>query len=132
MSRGPDRPLSRRTFLRGGALAATGGLAFAAAADDKEAAVEAVKPDVPAPDYRIERGRVRHSVMGWCFNPMPTEELIAACHRMGMTAMEGIDEKHYPKLRDLGMKPSLVGSHGFRDGPASRADGADCSRSATR
>jgi hypothetical protein len=31
--------------------------------------------------------------MGWCFKPMPTEELIEVCHRMGMPAMEGINAK---------------------------------------
>ncbi len=81
---------------------------------------------VPPPDYRIEHGRIRHSVMGWCFNPMPTSDLIAACHRMGMTAMEGIDAKFYPNLRELGMRPSLVSSHGFKDGPTNRANHANC------
>jgi len=45
---------------------------------------------------------------------------------MGMTAMEGINAKFYPRLRELGMNPSLVGSHGFGNGPASRANHAEC------
>jgi len=81
---------------------------------------------VPPPDYRIQQGRIRHSVMGWCFNPMPTEQLMGACHGMGMTAMEGIDARHYPRLRELGMKPSLIGSHGFTNGPANRANHDEC------
>ncbi|MEQ1862533.1 MAG: TIM barrel protein [Chthoniobacteraceae bacterium] len=84
------------------------------------------RADVPPPDYRIKNGRIRHSVMGWCLNPMPTEELIAGCHAMGMTAMEGIDKKFYPRLRELGMKPSLVSSHGFKTGPSSRANHEVC------
>lgn len=64
--------------------------------------------------------------MGWCFNPIPTAELMDACKAMGMTAMEGISSSHYPRLRELGMKPSLVGSHGFRDGPTSPANHANC------
>lgn len=64
--------------------------------------------------------------MGWCFNPMPTGELMAGCHRMGMTAMEGIERKFYPELRKIGMKPSLISSHGFKDGPSSRDNHAAC------
>lgn len=72
------------------------------------------------------KGKIRHSVMGWCFNPMPTEELMNACDAMGMTAMEGIDSRFYPRLRELGMNPSLVGSHGFKDGPTSKDKHANC------
>ncbi|MEW6302375.1 MAG: TIM barrel protein [Verrucomicrobiota bacterium] len=116
----PDSTFSRRGFLTGAAVAAAG--AWSAIAQSKPA--PAAK--VPPPSYKIQRGRIRHSVMGWCFNPMPTEELIAACHRMGMTAMEGIGSQYYPKLRELGMKPSLVGSHPFKNGPANRANHPEC------
>jgi hydroxypyruvate isomerase len=117
----PNPPLSRRSFLGTAALAATG----AAALSSKRASAAPTPANVPAADYKIEHGRIHHSVMGWCFNPMPTEELIAGCHKMGMTAMEGIDKKFYPRLRELGMKPSLVSSHGFKTGPANRANHAE-------
>ncbi|MAH35729.1 MAG: sugar phosphate isomerase [Verrucomicrobiales bacterium] len=56
--------------------------------------------------------------MGWCFNPMPTMELAKHCKEIGLVAMEGIDAKHYPAVRELGLKISLVsGGHGFRNGP---------------
>jgi hydroxypyruvate isomerase len=64
--------------------------------------------------------------MGWCYNPIPTEELIEACHRMGMPAMEGINRKHYPKLRELGMTPAIVGAHGFKTGPLDPDNHALC------
>ena len=118
----PIRPFSRRTFLNRSTLAA---LAVAAVPAAQAAAVP-TPAGVPPHDYRIRHGRIRHSVMGWCFNPMPTEDLITACHRMGMTAMEGINTKYYPRLRQLGMKPSLVGSHGFTNGPANRANHPQC------
>ncbi|MEQ1851365.1 MAG: TIM barrel protein [Chthoniobacteraceae bacterium] len=117
----PNPPLSRRSFLGTAALAATG----AAALSPTRASAAPTPANVPAADYKIEHGRIRHSVMGWCFNPMPTEELIAGCHQMGMTAMEGIDKKFYPRLREVGMKPSLVSSHGFKTGPANRANHAE-------
>jgi hydroxypyruvate isomerase len=107
--------LSRRGFCAGVAAGVSGWAARPAplAADEPQAAQHAA----PSADYRIERGRIRHSVMGWCYNPIPTGDLIAACHRMGMTAMEGIGREFYPRLRELGMHVSLVGSHGFTRGP---------------
>ena len=108
--------LSRRSFL-GASAAATG----AAVLLPGQSSVAAPTPaTVPPADYKIQNGRIRHSVMGWCFNPMPTEQLIEACHQMGMTAMEGIDKKFFPNLRARGMKVSLAGSHGFAKGPANR------------
>ena len=126
------RRVSRRRFIARTTAAtatatATAALALrpttaraAAAAGSTSATV------VPPPDYRIVHGRIHHSVMAWCFNPMPTEQLIDACHAMGMTVMEGLDAKYYPKLRELGMKPSLISSHGFKDGPANPAYHANC------
>lgn len=113
--------ISRRRFLYGSTL-----VAATAALPAGTAAAAPTPVGVPPEDYKIQHGRIRHSVMGWCFNPMPTGELIAGCHRMGMTAMEGIDRKFYPELRKLGMKPSLVSSHGFKDGPSDRDNHAAC------
>ena len=68
--------------------------------------------------FKIKNGRIRQSIMGWCFNPMPTMELAKHCKEIGLEAMEGIDAKHYPAVRKLGLKISLVsGGHGFRNGP---------------
>jgi len=61
--------------------------------------------------------RVRQSVMGWCFNPMDPIELARHCKRIGLEAIEGIPSKHYDAVTDLGLKISLVGSHGFATGP---------------
>ena len=110
--------LSRRVFLSG--VAAVG---FAASHTPPASAKEA---DAPGDDYRIANGRIKHSVMGWCFNPMPTEQLMDACHTMGMPAMEGIGAEHYPRLRKLGMEVSLAGSHGFKKGPFTRDNHAYC------
>ncbi len=72
------------------------------------------------PDFRIRNGRIRQSVMGWCFNPMPVMDLARACREIGLAAMEGISEDHYQGIRDLGLEIALVGSHGFSRGPVSR------------
>jgi hydroxypyruvate isomerase len=61
--------------------------------------------------------------MGWCFNPMPAPELAKHCKDIGLVAMEGIDKKHYPAVRELGLEISLVsGGHGFKDGPCNPAN----------
>ena len=81
--------------------------------------------DIPPEDYRIQNGRIRQSVYGWCFRPMPTDTLIEACHRMGIPAMD-VGRNHYPKLKSLGMKLTMSGGHGFGKGPFSRDNHAFC------
>lgn len=96
--------LSRRKLI--GAAAATA------------ATVGNIKADSDKKLFKVKNGRIRQSVMGWCFNPMPTMELAKHCKEIGLVAMEGIDAKHYPAVRELGLKISLVsGGHGFRNGP---------------
>ena len=61
--------------------------------------------------------RVRQSVMGWCFKPMPMLELAAHGKRIGLEAMEGIPSTDYDAVTKMGLNISLVGSHGFSKGP---------------
>lgn len=65
------------------------------------------------------KGRIRQSVMGWCFKPMAPLELAKRGKEFGLVAIEGIDAKFYPEVRKLGLEISLVSSHGFKDGPIS-------------
>lgn len=81
---------------------------------DAMAAAEAGLDD---PNFRIRNHRVKQSLMGWTFAPMPTEELAGHCKALGMHAMEGVDPKHFPRIRELGLQVSLTGSHGFAEGP---------------
>ena len=99
-----NKGLSRRKLI--GAAAATA------------ATVGNIKANSDKKLFKVKNGRIRQSVMGWCFNPMPTMELAKHCKEIGLVAMEGIDAKHYPAVRELGLKISLVsGGHGFRNGP---------------
>ena len=99
-----DNGLSRRKLI--GAAAATATAVGSLGAENNK------KP------FKIKNGKIRQSVMGWCFNPMPTMDLAKHCKEIGLVAMEGIDAKHYPAVRELGLKISLVsGGHGFRNGP---------------
>ncbi len=68
-------------------------------------------------DRRTIKGKIRQSVMGWCFKPMPPIELAKFGKEVGLVAIEGIDSKFYPEVKKLGLEISLVGSHGFAKGP---------------
>lgn len=71
--------------------------------------------DGEAPKTR--HGRIRQSVMGWCFKPMSAAELAKHGKRMGLVAIEGIDTADYPAAKAAGLEISLVNSHGFLKGP---------------
>jgi hydroxypyruvate isomerase len=120
----PKMPiLSRRGFLQG-ASAACLGVGVAGATTAHGAEPESI---IPPEDYRIQFGRVKQSVMAWCFNPIPPEELIDACQRLGLHAMEGIDQKYYPLIREKGMAIAIVsGGHGFKKGPLDPDNRAFC------
>ena len=68
-------------------------------------------------DRRTIKGKIRQSVMGWCFKPMPPIELAKFGKEVGLVAIEGIDSKFYPEVKKLGLEISLVGSHSFAKGP---------------
>ncbi len=70
-----------------------------------------------AQDDTPPRRRVRQSVMGWCFNPMDAVTLAGHCKRIGLEAIEGISANHYDAVTKIGLKISLIGSHGFASGP---------------
>lgn len=79
-----------------------------------------------AEDFQITNGRIRQSVMGWCFNPMKAVELAKHCREIGLEAIEGISSRDYPAVRELGLKISLVSSHGFKTGPFNSKNHAMC------
>ena len=65
----------------------------------------------------IVNGRIKQSVMGWCFNPMDAVTLARHAKQIGLVAMEGVPSSAYPAITTMGLKISLVGSHGFQLGP---------------
>jgi hydroxypyruvate isomerase len=90
-------------------------------------AVTSIAAELPVElDFKIRNGRIRQSVMGWCFNPMPAVELARHCREIGLEAIEGIGAEHYPAVRKLGLKISLVSSHGFARGPFNRDNHEFC------
>ncbi|WP_417745573.1 hydroxypyruvate isomerase family protein [Rosistilla oblonga] len=106
--------LSRRNLL------AAGGAALAAVATRQTVsrAEDVAKETAPRDSSpAITKGRIHQSVMGWCFKPMPSIELAKHCKAIGIEAIEGIPASDYPAVTKLGLKISLVGSHGFQNGP---------------
>lgn len=112
--------ISRRQLLASAGLAAATGVASSGSVHAQTA-----REKTPT-DFRIKNGRIRQSVMGWCFKPMPVPDLIKHCADIGLEAIEGIDPKFYPDAINAGLKVSLVGSHGFANGPADPANHAEC------
>lgn len=105
--------LSRRTALKTAAAAALGFSARAAHAQD-------------AAPYRVKNGRIKQSVVPWCFNPMPPEELIKHSAALGLASVELIDPKHWPLINSSGMTIAIAGSHGFAKGFAHQEEWAEC------
>lgn len=118
----PVTEVSRRDALRTAAATVAG-----ATAASLPALGQLPRTDIE-PDFRIRRGRIRQSIMGWTFNPMPPPELARLCKDIGLVAMEGIGREHYPLVRELGLEISLGSSHGFAKGPCNRAHHAEVIR----
>lgn len=117
---------SSEKFSRRGVLRAASGLAIAGVSLHLGGVSADEQDGAPAADYRIANGRIRQSVMGWCFKPMPNLELAAHCKRIGMTAIEGVSPEFYPKLREMGLDISIVSSHGFKEGMCNTSQHEKC------
>ena len=102
--------VSRRQLLHGIAGASLG-LVLA-----HDAAAQLPRESADA-GFRVKQGRIRQSVMGWCFNPMKPEVLAKHCKEIGLVAIEGISRDAYKAAKEIGLEISLVGSHGFAQGP---------------
>ena len=80
--------------------------------------------------FKITKGRIRQSVMGWCFkskpNPVDGPTLAKMAAEIGLAGIEGISRQDYPAARKLGLAISLVSSHGFKTGPYSREQHQYC------
>ena len=111
--------MKRREFLAANVL-----LAGAATAGGHANAQDNQTQSSPA-TAKKSSGKVRQSVMGWCFKPMDPITLARHCKEIGIEAIEGISSKHYDEVTKLGLKISLVGSHGFAKGPVDPANHAE-------
>ncbi len=118
----PDH-LSRRQLLTAAAAATT--IAASQIVSATQPTAQVSRESVPS-DFVVTNKRIRQSVMGWCFKPMPVPELIKHCSAIGLEAIEGIDPKFYPEAKKQGLKISLVSSHGFAKGPVDASNHEMC------
>lgn len=113
--------MKRRHFFQTSIAATAAGFAFGRPSIARAASGSILK-SAADPAYKIQNDGIKHTVMGWCFKPMDTSELIRHCADIGLKGMEGIDRKYYPEVKKAGMEISLVGSHGFGTGPCNPAN----------
>ncbi len=104
--------LNRRELIKRGA---SGIVAGAVAAPALTSCASGTKND----ERPITKGRIRQSIMGWCFRDhMDAPTLAQHCKDIGLVAMEGVSPDDYPAIQALGLEISLVsGNHGFAKGP---------------
>ncbi len=112
----------RRDWLKATSTVAALGLTSSIARGYEPMQPPAAAQDKPSPP---RNGRVRQSVMGWCFKPMSATALAVLGKQLGLVAIEGIDVASYPTVKKIGLDISLVGSHGFAKGPADTANHAE-------
>lgn len=114
--------VTRRTALK--TLAATAALGLAAQASTRAATSSATKE--ASSKEGVKNGRIRQSVVGWCFNPMPVPELAQHSAALGLKSVELCDPKFWPELKKLGLTCAIAGSHGFAKGFAQPAEHEEC------
>ena len=107
--------VTRRSFIKVQAAAtalATAGLPSARA---EEAAL-----------YAVTKGRIRQSVVPWCFNPMKPRELIDVAAQLKLPSVELISPDLWPVLKEKGMTCAIASSHGFAKGFAHIEEHDEC------
>ena len=104
------RPTRRQVLhSTAGAAAALAGTGFTVVSTAAE----------PAPAGRaVKHGRIRQSVINWCFNPKhwDIEQLARNAASLGIQSVELADPKVWPVLKKHGLTCAIAGSHGFVKG----------------
>ncbi|WP_414660334.1 hydroxypyruvate isomerase family protein [Horticoccus sp. 23ND18S-11] len=114
--------VSRRNALK--SLAATTAVGLGALSGARAATASA--PAAGGSTYRIQHGRIKQSVVPWCFNPMTVPELARHSAAMGLKSVELCDPKFWPALKELGLTCAISGSHGFAKGFARTEEHEEC------
>ncbi len=81
---------------------------------------------VPGPEWKVAKGRIRQSVVQWCFKPHSVEEVAKAAAAMGVPSVELVGPEHWPMLKSLGLTCAIGGSHGFAKGFAHTEEHEEC------
>ena len=111
---------TRRSFLKTSTAAAVASTALTGAAPVSAA------ENTPARPATGNRGRIRQSVVPWCFNPMKPREVIDLAASLKMASVELISPDLWPVLKEKGMTCALASSHGFSKGFAHLEEHEEC------
>lgn len=111
--------ISRRSLLqRLGAGAVTLGAAGRLVADGVETSADNL--------YKVKNGRIRQSVILWCFAPMTPKELAGHASDLGMASVELVPPDAWPELTKRGLVCAIAPSHGWRTGFAQQSQHDQC------
>jgi len=106
-------------------------LAGLAAAGTTAAIAGAAEPMNDDPHWKVSKGRIRQSVVAWCFKPMPVEELARHAAAMGLQSVELSPPTDWPVLKKYGLTCAIAGSHGFVKGWNDKANWDFCTEKIT-
>lgn len=76
--------------------------------------------------YKVKNGRIRQSVIFWCFNPMTPAELAGHAADLGMASVELVAPESWPELTKRGLVCAMAPSHGWRTGFAQKSQHEQC------
>jgi hydroxypyruvate isomerase len=76
--------------------------------------------------YVARNGRIKQSVVHWCFNPMSVAALAEPAAKMGCRSVELVAPEHWPMLREHGLVCAISSSHGFAKGFAHPEEHEEC------
>ncbi len=74
----------------------------------------------------VTKGRIRQSVVSWCYEPMPLETLARHAAAIGLKAVENVEPKDWGILKRYGLACAMTVGHGFVDGMNHKENHAMC------
>ena len=120
MSNRSDR-LSRRRMIQAGAATVAAAAASGAVAPGAD-----TSPGEAAGERVVSKGRIRQSVVSWCYQPMKLETLARHAAAIGLKAVENVDPKDFGILQRYGLLCGMTVGHLFVDGMNHKENHAMC------
>jgi hydroxypyruvate isomerase len=110
--------INRRRLLQSAAVGAAtyGALASLRKSSGAEAAGE----------YKIKNGRIRQSIVPWCFKPLTVPQLVEIAKAQGYESIELVPAEHWSFIKEQGLKIAIGSSHGFARGFAQPDEHEPC------
>lgn len=78
---------------------------------------DAASAQEPTPQPVAAKGRVRQSLVYWCYQSYwPVDQMAQVASQLGCRSIELIDPEHWDLLKKHGLTCAIAGSHGFVQG----------------